>query len=266
MTIIRSTSKRRLLETIYGSSSTAALFGLTILCLASSSFLSSYMPESFAQTSASSFPGVPGSQESGNHLTELEASKQQYLSVWNNSAFSSQFDVFIAEGSHAGYGIYREHVPKNVFRPGETIVLYVEPVGFGHQPIAQTSGAVDGGNSTTVPRTLYLINMTADMIISDSTGNVLQTLENLPTESFISHRQNTEFSLTLTLSQEEPFPVGDYIISYVLHDQVTGRSFQLDRGITIDDNAITGALPQPDSIIRMDNNSQQLSSEAPLQE
>jgi hypothetical protein len=53
----------------------------------------------------------------------------------NNTAFSSQFDVFVAEGTHFDYGIYREHVPANVSRSGETIVLYVEPVEFGHQPI-----------------------------------------------------------------------------------------------------------------------------------
>ena len=52
--------------------------------------------------------------------------------------------------------------------------------------------------------------------------------------------------MTLTLSQEQPFPVGDYIVTYVVHDQVTGQSFQLDRRITIDDNAITGAVPLPD--------------------
>ncbi|MFL6496524.1 MAG: hypothetical protein ACJ703_08895 [Nitrososphaera sp.] len=224
------------------------------------------MPESFAQTSISAPPGALQSQESGNQLTELEAAKQQYLSVWNNTPFNSQFDVFIAEGTHAGYGIFREHVPANVFRPGETIVLYVEPVGFGHEPIAETPSTVDGGNSTTIPSTLYLINMTADIIISDSTGTVLQTLENLPTESFVSHRQNTEFSLTLTLSQEQPFPVGDYIISYILHDQVTGKSFQLDRRITIDDNAITGAVPLPESVGSIDDNSQQRLAEQQLQE
>ncbi len=84
-----------------------------------------------------------------------------------------------------------------------------------------------------------------------------------PRASF--HTQNTEFSLTLTLSQEQPFPVGDYIISYILHDQVTGKSFQLDRRITIDDNAITGALPLPDSVVAMDNSSQQTTAEPLLQ-
>ncbi|MFL6525120.1 MAG: hypothetical protein ACJ70Q_03150 [Nitrososphaera sp.] len=266
MKIIPSTNKRRLLTTIYHTSLTTALLSLILLCLTPGSFLSSYMPESFAQTSISAPPGALQSQESGNQLTELEAAKQQYLSVWNNMPFNSQFDVFIAEGTHSGYGIFREHVPANVFRPGETIVLYVEPVGFGHEPIAETTGTVEGANSTTIPSTLYLINMTADMIISDSSGTVLQTLENLPTESFVSHRQNTEFSLTLTLSQEQPFPVGDYIISYILHDQVTGKSFQLDRRITIDDNAITGAVPLPDSVGSIDDNSHQRLAEQQLQE
>jgi len=130
--------------------------------------------------------------------------------------------VFVAEGSHLGYGLFREHVPANVFRPGETIVLYMEPVGFGHEPIVGTSAVNVSNSEVAGPRALYLINTTADYVTSDSSGTVLATIEDLPAASLFSHRQNTEFSLTLTLSQEEPFPVGDYIITYVLHDSVTG--------------------------------------------
>jgi hypothetical protein len=49
-----------------------------------------------------------------------------------------------------------------------------------------------------------------------------------------------------------------------VHDQVTGQSFEIDRGITIDDNAITGALPLPD--IDSDNSMQQLLPEQQLEE
>jgi hypothetical protein len=173
--------------------------------------------------------------------------------------------VFVAEGTHSGYGIYREHVPANVFRRGETIVLYVEPLGFGHQPITDAS-TQDGGNNRTAAntRTLYLINMTADYIISDSSGTQLVTIQDLSAANLISHRQNTELSLTLTLSQEEPFLIGDYIVTYVVHDQVTGQSFQIDRRITIDDNAITGALPMPE--IDTDNSMQQLLPQQQLEE
>jgi hypothetical protein len=150
-----------------------------------------------------------------------------------------------------------------VFRPGETIVLYVEPVGFGHQPITDAS-TQDGAKSTATSRTLYWINMTVDIIISDSSGSPLQTLEDLPAASFISHRQNTEFPLEVTLTQEEPFPVGDYIVTYVVHDEVTGQSFQIDKRITIDENATTGALPLPD--IGNDNSVQPALPEQQLEE
>lgn len=235
---------------------TSTLFTLTLLSLSISFLLSWPLATSFAQLSSSSSPAMPLTQEGADQLAELEASRQQYLSVWNNTPFTSQFDVFVAEGTRLGYGIYREHVPANVFRPGETIVLYVEPVGFGHQPITDDTSTPDGGNnSSTTSRTLYLINMTADYILSDSSGTELVTIEDLPAANLVSHRQNTEFSLTLTLSQEEPFPVGDYIVTYVVHDQVTGQSFEIDKTITIDDDANTGALPLPDS--NENNNSMQ---------
>lgn len=217
-------------------------FSLTLLSLSISLLISSPIQTTFAQLSSPTPEAALTEDGVNSQLAEFEAAQQQYLSAWNNTAFNSQFDVFVAEGSHLGYGLYREHVPANVFRPGETIVLYMEPVGFGHEPII----SLDGSNSDADgSRTLYLINITADYIISDSDGTVLATIEDLPAASLISHRQNTEFSLTLTLSQEEPFPIGDYLISYRLHDHVTGQSFQIDRGITIDDNAVTGALPLP---------------------
>jgi hypothetical protein len=146
---------------IYRTSLTMTLCALVLLSMSASFLLSSILQTSFAQSSSSN-PEIPLSQDQegqiGNPLAQLDATRQQFLSAWNNTAFTSQFDVFIAAGSNSGYGIYREHLPTNVFRPGETMVLYVEPVGFGHQPIVDTSSQ-DGGNNTT-PRSLYLMNMT----------------------------------------------------------------------------------------------------------
>jgi hypothetical protein len=196
-----------------------------------------------------------GVQGANSQLAELEAARQQYMTAWNNTGFTSQFDLFVAEGTVGLYGEYREHIPANVSRPGETIVLYVEPVGFGHLPITDTS--VDGlGDTDVASRTLYLINMTADMYGTDSSGAQVFAIEDLAVASnLISHRQMTEIPMTLTLTQEEPFPVSDYIVTYVVHDHVTGQSFQIDRQITIDDNAVTCALPLPE--INNDNNSTQ---------
>ena len=60
----------------------------------------------------------------------------------------------------------------------------------------------------------------------------------------------------MTLTQSEPFPVGDYILSHIIYDQVTGQSFQIDRQITIAENAVTGAAPLPD--FSNDNSTQSL--------
>jgi hypothetical protein len=243
---------------IYRTALTRTLCWLVLLSVSANFLLSSIVQTAFAQSppsASSSIDEVPLSQvqegRADNQLAQLDAVRQRYLSTWNNTAFSSQFDVFIAEGSDLGYGIYREHVPATVFRPGETIVLYVEPVGYGHQLITDGTGNQEVGSnsisSNTSDTTLYLMNMTADYIISDSTGSELQTIRDVPVGTLISHRQNLELFLTLTLRQDQPFPVGDYIVTYIVHDQVTGHSFQLDRRITIDDNAATGALPLPDN-------------------
>jgi hypothetical protein len=250
---------------IYRRSLKMTLWSLVLLTMLASFLLSSLFQVSFAQLSSSS-PQMPLTQQQGegaNQLVELEAARQQYLSAWNNTAFSSQFDVFIAEGTLSGYGMYIEHVPTNVFRPGETMVLYVEPVGFGHQPIPDASSR-NGVNSTETSRNLYLINMTADIIISGSTESQRLNFEDVPVANLNSHIQNTEIPMTLTISQEQPFAVGDYIITYIVHDQVTGQSFQIDKSITIDDNAVTGASPLPQ--ITNDNSMQSVLPQQQLEE
>jgi hypothetical protein len=242
------------------------IFCLGLFSLLTGLFLFSSSQVSFAQlpSSTETSPSLGVQRANNSHLAELEAAREQYLTAWNSTAFSSQLDVFIAEGTDAGYGVYREHIPANVFRPGETIVLYVEPVGFGHQAIRNTSTEDVGINNASVSMPLYLVDMTVDIIISDAAGTPLQALEDLPGASFISHGQNTEFPVIVTLTQSEPFPVGDYILTYVVHDQVTGQSFQLDRQITIDDNAVTGAAPLPD--FDNDNSTQSLEAQQELDE
>jgi hypothetical protein len=179
-----------------------------------------------------------GIDNNNSQATSLEAARQQYLQVWNQTEFQIGFNTFIEPGSAPGYGVYEERENNNIFRPGETIQLYAEPVGFGRQPIIDE----DTGN------TLYSVDLAADIIISDVNGNEIATIEDLPMPNIISHRQNTELHLTLTVTQESPFPVGDYIVSYIVHDQVTGESFEIDKRITItaeeDDNAGTATTIQ----------------------
>jgi hypothetical protein len=132
----------------------------------------------------------------------------------------STFDTFVEQGSASGYGVYVQH--PNVFKPGDSMVLYVEPVGFAHKPVID-----DKGN------TLYQINLTADIIISDNNGTQLAALIDLPAGLINSHHKNTEMFLTLKVDQKTPFPIGDYKITYIVKDGSSGESFQIVKPIKI---------------------------------
>ncbi len=150
----------------------------------------------------------------------LDEAREQYLAAWNQTEFDSAFSTYVDEFSAAGYGVYQEH--GNVFRPGETMVLYVEPVGFDHEQVIDEEG-----------NTLYLMNMTADYVIASGNGTELQVIEDIPVGSIVSHRPNIELFLELTLTQASPFPVGDYLITYVVTDEVSGESFMLEKQVTV---------------------------------
>ena len=102
------------------------------------------------------------------------------------------------------------------------MVLYVELVGYDHLSVRD-----DQGNR------LYLMNMTADYIIADVNGTELQSIEDVPAGSIVSHKPNTELFLELSLTQETPFPEGEYLITYVITDEVSGESITIEKQVTV---------------------------------
>jgi hypothetical protein len=160
----------------------------------------------------------------------IEDAKDLYLSVWNQTEFNATFSTFVEPFSAAGYGVYEER--NNIFAPGETIVLYVEPVGFGHEQVIDEGGESNGNNTNTT--TLYLMNMTADYEIAAANGTELQLIEDVQAGNITSHRPNTEMFLTLTITPDvQPLPIGSYVITYSVNDEVSGESFQLEKDIII---------------------------------
>ena len=160
----------------------------------------------------------------GRSITATQISyAQQNVMNQTSAGFRSVFNTFVVPGSSHGYGIYEEH-KSNVFKPGEKIALYIEPVGFTHRPITDT---------TNKSETLYLSNFTADVIISDKAGKVLGGVQNLPVSEILSHHKNNEISLTVSLTQSNPFPVGDYMVKYLIRDVPSGNTFQIVKNIKV---------------------------------
>jgi hypothetical protein len=173
--------------------------------------------------------------QSDSNASKFMAIRDQYLQSWENFGFQSIFDTYVVGGTNRGYGIYEEHVSNlssvsnvsnvssvNTFAPGETMYLYVEPVGFTHSPSSNESA-----------NTRYTIDISADIIISAPNGTELASIIDLPVIKVTSHQKNTELSLLLTLTQIKPFPIGDYNIKYVVKDKPSGRTFDITKEITI---------------------------------
>jgi hypothetical protein len=177
-------------------------------------------------SNATSTSGVSHSSSSSSNATiqkettELNAAREQLLLAWNRTGFHSQFDTYV--NSADGYGVYEVH-KFNVFRPGEPIILYVEPVGFTHKPISSAS------NNTK----LYLINLTAGIVLSDKQGNILLGRENIPLLNVISHNKNTELFMNLRVTQSSPFPAGDYVVTYTVTDVPSGKNFKIVKDIVV---------------------------------
>ena len=200
--------------------------------------------------------------QSDSNASKFKAIRDQYLQSWENFGFQSIFDTYVVGGTNRGYGVYEEHVSNlssvsnassvpsvsnassvpsvsnassvpsvsnmsnvssaNTFAPGETMYLYVEPVGFTHSPSSNESA-----------NTRYTIDIAADIIISAPNGTELASIIDLPVIKVTSHKKNTELSLLLTLTQIKPFPIGDYNIKYVVKDKPSGRTFDITKEITI---------------------------------
>jgi hypothetical protein len=152
--------------------------------------------------------------------SKYEAARDQFLKVWDTLEFHPIVATFVNESAKLGNGVYQEH--SNVFNRGETMALYVQPVGFGHKEITVQNG-----------EKLFLMNFTADIIFTFQNGTIIGGGQDVPAGQLMSHYKNTEVYLHLFLTNDNPLPKGDYKINYKITDEVSGKSFKLTKDVRI---------------------------------
>ena len=138
----------------------------------------------------------------------------------NSSGFYSNKDLFVTS-EPSGFGIYEEKNSTS-YSPGESIILYIEPVGFEYNNVTDEDGTP-----------LFSIDFGASFLITSSNGTILGGQENVPIGNIISHNQNKEVFIPFTVTQSVPFPTGDYVIIYKITDENSGKTFELNKNITI---------------------------------
>jgi hypothetical protein len=163
-------------------------------------------------------------QQQQEHIAFGQAPPSE-TSVDRNQTFSSAFDTFVSS-EPGGYGMYDAR-KSNVFKPGETFLLYVEPVGYTYGTITDEDGT-----------RLYTMNFTLGFLISDKNGTVLGGQKDIPISNLVSYHQNKELILNVSIDQSSPFPPGDYVITYRVTDENSGKSFDIPKDVTIQQEGV----------------------------
>ena len=74
----------------------------------------------------------------GSQYQQYSFGQAKETSTSTEQTFASGFDTFVSS-EPTGYGMYEER-ESNVFAPGETFLLYVEPVGYSYGNMTSENG------------------------------------------------------------------------------------------------------------------------------
>ncbi|HEX3535888.1 MAG TPA: hypothetical protein VHU15_03905 [Stellaceae bacterium] len=143
-------------------------------------------------------------------VEEIDRREAAVVEAWQKTPLTVRRAVFVAERPH-GFGQFVER-QSNVFKPGEKLVAYVEPVGFGWKE------AGDGK---------YQFGFDVDFLIKEPDGKILAGQENFAKLAETSQRRNREFMVTLTMNVSGA-PPGDYVLEYKLRDIAGDKSAVID--------------------------------------
>lgn len=154
---------------------------------------------------------------SGNPVGAHDAIREAYGAFSSGLPFSIGKVTFVTDLPE-GYGMYTPR-PNAVYKTGEPLISYVEPVGLSWRPI-------DGGKVEA--------QFTVDLELLNDKGDTLAEKKAFGSFTYRGFMRNQEIfaKLTLTLSAEGP-PQGDYVVRYRFRDAISGAVALSDQKFSI---------------------------------
>jgi len=140
----------------------------------------------------------------GKNLEAYDTIRKATLKVWQDGPLLFRKAIFVTKAP-AGYGIYDPR-PGGVFKSGEKLVIYVEPVGF-------TWKEKDGLNHA---------QLVADLVLKDGEGTIVGEQEGFGTFTFDSREENMEVMTALTIDFTEA--PGKYAAELKFTDKLGDKS------------------------------------------
>lgn len=141
----------------------------------------------------------------GNPLAAIDALDSAIQHVWAQMPLTVRKALLV--DSVGGYGIYAER-ESAVYRPGETILIYAEPVGFGYGRDALGT---------------LQIAFDVDLALDDGTGReVLSRKDFIALETPVRYR-NREFHVNMSLNLTGA-PPDRYVAHFLLKDRHSDKT------------------------------------------
>jgi len=139
-------------------------------------------------------------------LQEVEKAQAALIAAWEKTPLSVRRAIFVAKKAQ-GFGQFEER-SSNVFKAGEPLIAYAEPVGYGWK---------DVGNG------MFEFGFAVDFLIKSPDGKILAGQQDFARLAERSHARNLEFMVTLTLNVTGA-PPGDYVVEYKMRDIAGDKS------------------------------------------
>lgn len=153
---------------------------------------------------------------SAQSLEAIDAAQAELAAAWDAAPLSFRKALFANQIE--AFGVYE---PKQgaVYSPGEQIVVYAEPVGYGY--LANEDGT-------------YSFGFDFDLLVKTEEGTIMGGQEKFARTELKSRVQNREFLVTLTLSLDGA-PAGNYVLEYLAHDIASDETATIQLPFTIAD-------------------------------
>lgn len=171
------------------------------------------------QAAAGPLKDISGEVESavaaGDSARAVDLARNLLDEVWTAVplGFST---VVLVQGDPSGFGIYDER-ETNSYKPGEPIVIYAEPFGFGY-------GLVQEG--------IYRIGFDVDLVVKSGDGAVLAELPDIMQLGLTTRRRNKEFLASITYNLTGA-PPGRYVLATTLRDQNSDKAASFEMPVEI---------------------------------
>jgi hypothetical protein len=148
-------------------------------------------------------------------LGEIDKREAAVLEAWNATPLTVRRAIFVDEHPDA-YGDYVER-KDNVFKKGDKLITYAEPVGYGWKDI--------GGG-------FFQFGFKVDFLVKTPDGKVVGGQEDFANLVKKSRAHLRDFMVTLNLSLGNTAP-GDYVIEYKLRDIATDKTYTISQPFKI---------------------------------